>query len=80
MNIFYADSIVTMVKMKVTRRNRGIRVEVSGDLPRMGHAPSIVSGPSRATIETPWIAVVGLHACRPQFGERVVSNSFKRAM
>ena len=31
----------------------------------MGPTSSIVAGPPRATIETPWVAVVGVHARRP---------------
>lgn len=61
----YTYSNVTMPKWKVTSRGRGLRVELGGDLPRVRPAPSIVAGPSRATIETPWVAVMGLHVLRP---------------
>ena len=64
-----------MARMMVTRVGRVVRVEVGRDLPRVRPTLSIVAGPSRATIERPWVAMVGSHAHRPRLPEVIVLSS-----
>ena len=71
---FYCG-VVTMARMKVTKVGRVVRVEVDRDLPRVGSTPSIVAGPSRTTIESPWVAVMGVHARRSSSPEVIGLSS-----
>ena len=61
--------------MKVIRVGRVVRVEVGRNSPRVGPTPSIVVGLSQASIERPWVAVVGSYARRPRPPEVIVLGS-----